>query len=108
MAESLGTGSILEGLRRDRVHSTDIAKALAEFRTRFAMEGILSAVIDALAMRQHGCARHTEDIDIVTTPDGLQSIHERLVGRGSVPRPSGLRKKLRDTKHRVDLDMLRS
>jgi hypothetical protein len=59
-------------------------------------------------MRQYGYARHTEDIDILTTPDGLELIHKRLVGRGIVPRASGLRKKLRDTKHRVDLDVLQS
>lgn len=90
------------------MHTRDIARALASLRDRFAEEGIPFAVIGALAMRQHGYTRHTEDIDIVTTPEGLDRIHARLVGRGIVPRAAGLRKKLRDTVHRVDLDVLMS
>ena len=47
-------------------------------------------------MRQHGYVRFTEDIDLVTTREGLNRLHERLVGRGLAPRGPGLRKKLRD------------
>jgi hypothetical protein len=54
-------------------------------------------------MRQHGYARFTEDIDVVTTAEGLARIHERLVGRGLAPRGAGLRKKLRGTQHRVGI-----
>ena len=46
------------------------------------------------------------DIDIVTTPAGLQRSHDRFVGRGYVPRAQGLRKRLRDTVHRVDIDVI--
>ena len=52
--------------------------------------------------------RHTEDIDIVTTPEGLARIHSRLVGRGIIPRGAGLRKKLRDTAHKVNIDVLQA
>lgn len=90
------------------MHARDIAEALAGLRDTFQREGIPFAVIDALAMRQHGYIRHTEDIDIVTTPDGLERIHSRLVGRGLRPRAEGMRKRLRDPKHKVDLDVLQS
>jgi hypothetical protein len=65
-------------------------------------------VIGALAMRQYGYIRFTEDIDIVTTPEGLETIHRVLVGRGITPRAPGLRKKLRDTVHRVNIDVIQA
>lgn len=108
MADPLFGGSLVEELRRDMAHSRDVAAALAELRKTFAREGIPFAVIDALAMRHHGYVRHTEDIDIVTTPEGLARIHERLIGRGLVARGPGLRKQLRETAHKVDLDVLQS
>lgn len=90
------------------MHSKDIAAALAALQEAFSREAIPFAVIGALAMRLHGYARHTEDIDIVTTPEGLARIHGRLVGRGLVPRGPGLRKKLRETTYKVNLDVLQS
>ena len=108
MAEPLVTSSLLEGLRRDLMHARDIAAALAELRDALRREGIPFAVIGALAMRQHGYVRHTEDIDIVTSPDGLARIHERLVGRGIVPRAKGLKKRFTNTRHQVGIDVLAS
>jgi hypothetical protein len=108
MADPVVTRSLLEGLRRDMEHSRDVAAALLGLQKSLARERIPFAVIGALAMRQHGYVRHTEDIDIVTTPEGLSRIHSRLVGRGIVPRGAGLRKKLRDTEHKVDIDVLQS
>jgi hypothetical protein len=108
MADPLLTSSLLEGLRRDAVHVKDVAEALASLRADLEREGIPFAVIGALALRQHGYTRFTEDIDIVTTPEGLRVLHERLVGRGLVPRGPGLRKKLRDTVHRVNVDVIQS
>ncbi len=86
----------------------DIATVLAELTRRLDEEGIPFAIIGALAMRHHGYVRHTEDIDILTTPEGLDRIHERLVGRGIVPRAAGLRKKLRETEHRVNIDVIKA
>ncbi len=87
-------------------HTRDIAETLAALRDLLAHEGIPFAVIGALAMRQHGYVRHTEDIDIVTTAAGLERIHARLVGRGLVARGPGLRRKLRDPARKVDIDVL--
>jgi hypothetical protein len=108
MADPVITASLIESLRRHRLHSKDIAEALVELRASFEREGIPFAVIGALAMQQYGYVRHTEDIDIVTTPEGLARIHERLVGRGIVPRGPGLRKKLRLAARKVDLDVLQA
>jgi hypothetical protein len=90
------------------VHSRDIAAALESLRRRLAQERIPFAVIGALALRSYGYVRHTEDIDILVTPDGLQRLHASLVGRGLALRAPGLRKSLRETEHDVNLDVVTS
>jgi hypothetical protein len=102
------TGPLVELLRRDHVHGQDIAAALDFLRRRLAEEGIPFAVIGAMALRQYGLVRATEDIDILTTPDGLDRIHATLVGRGLAPRGPGLRKGLRETAHEVSIDVVTS
>ncbi|MGE0191205.1 MAG: hypothetical protein AB7T63_04100 [Planctomycetota bacterium] len=90
------------------MHAKDIAQALEDLRDRLSQAGVPFAVIGALAMRQYGYIRYTEDIDILTTPEGLDRIHAELIGRGLVPRESGLRKKLRETRSRVHIDVIQS
>jgi hypothetical protein len=102
------TDSILDGLRSDTLHEIDLAAALESLARRCREEGIPFAVVGAVAMRQHGYVRFTEDIEIVTTKDGLDRIHARLVGLGFVARAPGLRKKLRDTVHGVNLDVIQT
>jgi hypothetical protein len=99
-------GTLIEELRRDHLHSQDIAAVLESLRRRLADEGIPFALIGALALRRYGYVRHTEDIDILTTPEGLDRIHARLVGRGLTIRAPGLRKSLRETEHHVDIDVV--
>lgn len=106
MAEAAFPPALLDALERDAVHVEDVRRALEDLKRRCEREGILFAVVGALAMRQHGYARFTEDIDVVTTAEGLIRLHERLVGRGLAPRAPGLRKKLRDTQYRVPIDVL--
>lgn len=88
------------------MHAQDIASALEFLREALGRENIPFALIGALAMRHHGYTRFTEDIDIVTTREGLDRIHERLVGRGLLPRAPGLRKKLRQTQYKVNIDVI--
>ena len=88
------------------MHSDNLARSLDSLARRLREEGIPFAVVGALAMRHHGYARYTEDIDILTTPDGLDLIHRNLVGRGYVPKARGLRKRLRDTEFGIDIDIL--
>ncbi len=106
MAEKLFCDSTVEMLRRDRMHTKDIATVLDRLTRRLNEAGIPFALIGALAMRHHGYVRHTEDIDLLTTPEGLDAIHEQFVGRGMLPRARGLRKKLRETEHKVDVDVI--
>jgi hypothetical protein len=108
VADALFSESLVDGLRRDMAHLADLAKALEGLQRTLEREGIPFAVVDALALRQHGYVRFTEDIDIVVTPEGLDRIHESLVGRGLVPRAAGLRKKLRDTVNKVNVDVIAS
>ncbi len=107
MAEQV-TGSLIDLLRRDHVHAQDIAAVLESLRRRCAEEGIPFAVVGALALRQYAYVRATEDIDILTTREGLDKIHDALVGRGFVPRAPGLRKRLRETEHVVNIDVITS
>ena len=80
MAETLQSTNPLANLSRDAMHELDLRDALDALRDRLAVEGVRFAVIGALAMRQHRYSRFTEDIDIVTTREGLDRIHARLVG----------------------------
>jgi hypothetical protein len=101
-------GTLIEQLRRDHVHARDVGLVLESLRRELAREGIPFAVIGALALRHYGYTRHTEDIDILTTPEGLDRIHAALVGRGFLPRGPGLRKSLRETEHQVNIDVMTS
>ena len=107
MAEPV-RGSLVQEMRRHYAHSRDIATVLESLRRRFAEAEIPFAVVGAIALQHYGYVRHTEDIDIVTTPDGLNKIHETQVGRGIVPRGPGLRKRLRETEHVVNIDVITS
>lgn len=84
----------------------DLKAALRSLCRRFEQEGIPFAVIGAMAVRQHGHERFTEDVDILTTPDGLRRIHEAFGGRGLNPRAPGLRKSLVDSEHEVQIDVI--
>ena len=99
-------GSLFEELKRDQMHSADIADALEFLRHALSREKIPFGLIGALALRHHGYCRFTEDIDILTTPEGLDRIHETLIGRGLRPLAEGLRKKLRQTQFKVNVDVV--
>jgi hypothetical protein len=99
-------GTLIDQLRRDQVHARDVAAVLESLRRRLADEGIPFALIGALALRHYGYVRHTEDIDILTTREGLDRIHATLIGRGLATRAPGLRKSLRETEHQVDIDVV--
>ena len=103
-----GSPSLIEALKRDAMHEKDLWDALEALCKSCAAEGIPFGVIGAIAMRANGFIRHTENLDIVTTSEGLALIHERLVGRGISSRGSSLGKKLRDTVHNVNIDVFES
>ncbi|MEA2568021.1 MAG: hypothetical protein QOI24_22 [Acidobacteriota bacterium] len=102
-------GSSEEALRRvsdffmknDNVHDT-----MARLEKRLRDEEIPHAIIGGMALALHGTGRPTSDVDVLTTREGLQKIHERLVGRGYVPMFPGARKALRDTTTGVQVEFI--
>lgn len=99
-------GTIFEKLSRDMKHREDLGKALKRLREWCAAEHIPIALLGALASAEHGYVRHTEDIDLLTTKEGLDAIHAKLVGRGLVVRSAGLRKSFRDPELEVKIDVI--
>jgi hypothetical protein len=88
-------------MKRGKVH-----EAMERITERLAREKIPYAVIGGMAINAHGFERVTTDVDLLTTPDGLDEIHKKLVGRGFVPKFPGARKKLRDTASGVDVEFI--
>lgn len=74
--------------------------------SRLRAEGVDHVIVEGMALVLHGYIRVTADVDLVTTPEGLEVIHERLVGRGYRPAFEGSRKKLRDTETGVDVEFI--
>ncbi len=87
--------------KRDAIEAT-----LERLAARLLDEDIGYAIIGGMALVAHGYVRFTDDIDILTTPDGLARIHERFVGRGYVPSFPGARKSLRDTQTGVTVEFI--
>jgi len=73
--------------------------------SRLRAEGIDHVIVGGMALVLHGYVRVTGDVDLVTTPDGLNAINLRLVGRGYTAF-EGSRKKLRDTETGVDIEFI--
>src|ERR671929_835045 len=90
-------------MKRGSIYDT-----LRKITQRLRDENIDYAVLGAMAMSAHGFRRFTEDVDLLTTPEGLDAIHQRLVGRWYVPAFPGARKKLRDTQTGVKVDLITS
>jgi hypothetical protein len=88
-------------MKRGRVHET-----LERIARRLADQQVPYAVLGGMAMTAHGFVRPTDDVDILTTADGLETIHRQLVGRGYVPAFPGARKTLRDTDTGVKVDFI--
>lgn len=88
-------------MRRGKVHQT-----MHRVAQRLADEGIPYAIIGGMAINAHGFDRVTTDVDLLTTRDGLDEIHKKLVGRGYVPAFQGARKALRDTTTGVNVEFI--
>lgn len=88
-------------MKRGRLHET-----LRKVTRRLRENNIDYAVIGAMALFAHGYRRFTEAVDLLTTPEGLEAVHQRLVGRGYVPAFPGSRKQLRDTQTGVQVEFI--
>ena len=65
-------------------------------------------VIGAVALNQHGYQRFTTDIDLLMTPEGLETFRKELVGRGYRPAFNGATKKFRETTQNVPIEIITS
>jgi hypothetical protein len=67
--------------------------------------GVPYAVAGGMALVAHGYDRTTVDVDILVTPAGLQTIHDKLEGLGYVS-PFAGSKNLRDATTKVKIEFL--
>jgi hypothetical protein len=88
-------------MKKDDVHQT-----MRRLSDRLKDENIPYAIIGGMALNLHGFRRVTGDVDVLTTREGLDAVHERLIGRGYVPKFRGARKRLRDTTTGIDVDFI--
>src|SRR6266513_2218624 len=79
---------------------------LAQLTSDLKDHGIDYMVIGAVALMAHGYPRFTEDIDLVLTPEGLETFHRELIGLGYVPAFPGAKKRLRSTKDGVSIEVM--
>jgi hypothetical protein len=96
--------ALSEGSRHFEKDSA-VFKALHKITSRLNSLGVPYAVVDGMALFQHGYRRFSEDVGILVTKDSLKFIHEKLEGLGYV-RPFAQSKNLRDTEFGVKIEFL--
>lgn len=82
-----------------------VRKTLNRLGARLRDLDIPYAAVGGMALFAHGYERFTTDVDILTTPEALAEIHEKLEGRGYLPPFTGS-KQLRDTETGVRIEFL--
>ena len=81
-----------------------ILKALKELARRLEEASIPYAVVGAIALSRHGLVRMTLDIDVLLSPEGLESFRAHYLGRGYVPAFPGANKKFRAAESGVRIE----
>lgn len=79
--------------------------ALHKITKRLEDLSIPYAVVEGMALFEHGLRRFTEDVDILVTKENLKKVHDELDGLGYVP-PHRHSKHLRDTELGVKIEFL--
>jgi hypothetical protein len=95
-------------LREGSMHfdkGSAVFRSLERITRRLDGLGVPYAVCGGMALFQHGYRRFTEDVDLLVSREGLQLIHEKLVGLGYVP-PFAGSKNLRDTDTGVKIEFI--
>ena len=95
-------------LREGSMHfegESGVHKTLERICRTLDERGIPYCILGGMALFFHGYRRFTEDVDLLVTPEGLQTISEELTGRGYLPPFSGSRN-LRDTETGVRIDFV--
>jgi hypothetical protein len=88
-------------MKRGRLH-----ESLHRLAERLDSEQIAYALVGGMALGEHGYVRMTEDVDVLLTPEGLETFQRRLVGRGYVATHPGATRTFRDTESRVRIEIL--
>lgn len=87
------------------VQADAVFESLQEVARRLSDIGVPYAVLGGMALVAHGYHRTTEDVDILVTPSGAETIHESLVGLGYRP-VSPQSRHLRDTRTGVRIELV--
>jgi len=87
-------------MKDDRVHRT-----LRAITAKLKELGVPYAVAGGMSLVAHGYVRTTDDVDILTTEEGLRKTHQQLDGLGYAPPFKGS-KNLRDTETGVRIEFL--
>ena len=86
----------------------ELNQTLSRLVRSLKQHDIQYVVVGAVALIAHGYKRFTEDIDLVLTPEGLETLHNELIGLGYAPAFPGARKKIRSTIDGVSIDIMTS
>ena len=86
--------------------SGDVFTTLRNLTRRLREENIPYALVGGLALAAHGFVRMTQDVDLLMTPEGLETFKQRFVGRGYALGFSGAQKTFRDTETQVRIEVL--
>ncbi len=77
-----GGASAAKEASRFFMQSDPVYSTLFEITRRLRELGIPYAVAGGMALMAHGYRRTTEDVDLLVTSDGLNQIHDKLIGLG--------------------------
>jgi hypothetical protein len=108
MSDTASVAEIFEEGRRLFMGQGQLNQTLARLASDLEQHSIDYMVIGAVALIAHGYPRFTEDIDLVMTPEGLETFHRELIGLGYVPQFPGARKKIRSTVDNVRIEIITS
>ncbi len=97
--------SAVEQAARFFMKDDPVHRSLRDITRRLTEAGVGHAVVGGMALVAHGYDRTTVDVDILVTPDGLDTAHKSLSGLGYVP-PFAGSKNLRDTKTGVRIEFV--
>jgi hypothetical protein len=94
-----------EGLAFFRGHGI-LNNTLQRIASDLEQNGIDYAVIDAVALNQHGYKRFTEDIDLLMTREGLLKFQNEVVGKGYLPAFPGATKMFKTSPEIVRVEII--
>ncbi len=86
----------------------DVYETLRNLVARLEGEKVDYAVVGAMALVAHGYRRFTEDVDILLSPEGARRFREKREGPGYLPAFEGASKTFRDTRTRIEIEILTS